>query len=59
MFEVYTVDSRLGKKLRIGWYALPVTCIRQGYRVVPMMNSKFTPIPDCYLFTKVGIEIIE
>jgi hypothetical protein len=61
IFEVYTIDRRVSgdRRQRIGWYGVPVMCIRSGYRVVPLMNSKFVMIPDCYLFTRVTVTRVE
>lgn len=40
---------------RMGWYAIELNCIQQGYRVVPLLNSIFQPIKGSYVFCKVTI----
>lgn len=36
VFSVF--DENKLKNERVAWYALPVSCVRQGYRVVPLRN---------------------
>ena len=38
-FKVFT-KGLLGNEL-IGWYCLPVSCARSGFRVVPLWDKKF------------------
>eukprot|EP01116_Phalansterium_solitarium_P012906 TRINITY_DN2962_c0_g1_i1.p1 TRINITY_DN2962_c0_g1~~TRINITY_DN2962_c0_g1_i1.p1 ORF type:complete len:707 (-),score=248.02 TRINITY_DN2962_c0_g1_i1:579-2699(-) len=37
----------------IGQYALPVSCVRPGYRAVPLKNHRGRPLPKGSLFVKV------
>jgi hypothetical protein len=55
LFETFSVDRIYGNKVLIGQYALPINCIRQGYRVVPLRNTKFRFIADCFLFARISV----
>lgn len=53
VFKVF--DENLGKDEKLAWYAIEVTDMQTGYRVLPMLNSKFEPIKHCYLFVHIKI----
>lgn len=48
----------LGANL-IGWYSVPVRCIRQGYRTIPMLDSNLEIIKQCFLLTYVTLTKFE
>ena len=35
----------------IGWYSIPATCLREGFRVVPLRDEYFNTIKNSYLLT--------
>lgn len=53
VFRVF--DANLTNNTKLAWYAIEVPHLLQGYRVLPMLNSKFDQIPHCYLYVHVTI----
>eukprot|EP01017_Pseudomicrothorax_dubius_P050629 TRINITY_DN9620_c0_g1_i2.p1 TRINITY_DN9620_c0_g1~~TRINITY_DN9620_c0_g1_i2.p1 ORF type:complete len:346 (-),score=86.03 TRINITY_DN9620_c0_g1_i2:19-999(-) len=51
-FEVFDKD-RFGST-RIGWYAVPFNVIRDGYRIVQLLNSQLDPIPFSVLLVHIS-----
>ena len=49
VFKIFA-QGGLKKDMRLGWYSIPFHCIRQGYRVIPLLNSNLKPIEFSYLF---------
>jgi len=45
IFQVVDEES----KGLLGWYSVPVNCIREGYRVIPLKNQYMYEIVDSYL----------
>ena len=43
------------KRDKMGWYAIELNCMQQGYRVVPLLNNIFQPIKGSYVFCKVTL----
>lgn len=56
VFKVFDEESGLKKDLKLGWYAIPFTCIREGYRIIPLLNSNLKPIEFSYLFCYISIQ---
>ncbi|OQR69737.1 1-phosphatidylinositol 4 [Tropilaelaps mercedesae] len=50
-------DSRTGKNLKLGKYAVPLTALRPGYRHVHLRNASFEKIVPATLFVHVSINI--
>ena len=40
---------------RMAWYCIPFNCIRQGYRIIPLLNNSLIPIENKLLFAYVQI----
>jgi len=65
-FKLYCPDSsfvvfkvfyqKLAKDLKIGWNAVPFNCLRPGYRIISLLNSKLNPIEFSCLLCKVDIK---
>ena len=43
------------KRERMGWYAIEINNLQQGYRVVPLLNSLLQPIKGSFIFCRVII----
>lgn len=56
IFQVFSEDQGLIKHKRLGWYSIPFTCIRQGYRLVPLYNDSLNIIEYSCLLCKVEIK---
>lgn len=55
IFKVF--DEEIGiRDLKIGWNAVPYGCLRPGYRILPLMNSKLNTIMFSCLFCKVELK---
>jgi len=56
-FLVFIVkdDSRTGKNLKLGKYAIPLTAVRTGYRHVHLRNPWFEKIVPASLFVHIDI----
>ncbi|EGR29964.1 phospholipase eta 2, putative [Ichthyophthirius multifiliis] len=50
-------DSDYGKDVTIGQFAIPVNCIRQGYRIVQLRNSQLNFFQNSFIL--VHIQIID
>lgn len=55
VFEVWNKNKL--KDERIGWNAVPVEVMAQGYRTVPLRDPNLDIIEFCYLFCKVQFSI--
>ena len=53
VFQVF--DKDLVNDTKLGWYAIALNCIRPGYRLIPLLNSKLELIPFSYLFAYIKI----
>lgn len=53
-FIIFQAVNKINQNL-LGWYALPVSCIRQGYRVVPLRDEFFNTIKNSYLFCHIKL----
>ena len=49
IFQVWDFD-KVGSKTKLGWYSIPVQCIRQGYRIIPLKNDSLEIIQSSSLF---------
>lgn len=56
IFQVFSEDQGLIKHKRLGWYSIPFTCIRQGYRLVPLYNDSLNIIEYSCLLCKIEIK---
>lgn len=56
VFKVFDQEGGLQKDTKLGWYAIPFHCIREGYRVVPLLNSNLNQIEFSYLFCSINIK---
>jgi phosphatidylinositol phospholipase C, delta len=43
---------------RLGWYSIPVSCLRKGYRVIPMRGDSLEIIDNSFIFCHFTIERI-
>lgn len=59
IFKTFDQEGGLKKDMRLGWYSIPFHCIREGYRIVPLLNSHLKPIEFSYLFCHISIEDIK
>lgn len=50
-------DDQIMKDRKLGWYCIPLSCIRNGFRVVPLWDHQFQPIQFSHLF--VHIQVID
>ena len=53
IFKVF--DKNMARDEKLGWYAIEVNDIQAGYRVIPVLDSKFKPIKHCYLFVHIKL----
>ena len=53
---VKVYDADLTKKTKLAWYAIEVPHIVEGHRMIPMLNTRFDQIPNCYLYVHIKIE---
>lgn len=53
VFKVFDKDALSVE--RMSWYAIELNDIQTGYRVVPMLNSKFEVIKNCYLLVHITL----
>ena len=58
VFKVFDEEGGLKKNERIGWYSIPFHCIREGYRIVPLLNSNLKSIEFSYLFCYINIQVV-
>ena len=58
IFKVFDEENGLKKDCKLGWYCIPMNCLRSGYRIVPLFNSKMNFIEFSYLFCKVEINVV-
>jgi len=49
-------DSDRTKSSKLAWYAIDVPHIVGGYRVIPMLNSRFDEIPHCFVYAHIKLE---
>ncbi len=54
IFEIFDKDMVVDELL--ARYAIPFNCIRNGYRIIPLMNSKLEIIDFSYLFVNITIK---
>jgi len=55
-FKVFDQEGGLKKDMRLGWYAIPFPCIREGYRIIPLLNSNLKTIEFSCLFSYISIK---
>lgn len=53
---VKVYDGHVHKNSKVAWYAIEVPHIAEGYRAIPMLNSRFDAWAHCYLFVHVKVE---
>ena len=56
---VKVFDADLTKRSKLAWYAIEVPHLAEGYRVFPMLNSRFDQITHSYLFVHIQIERLD
>ena len=54
LFHIYSKNDVMADE-RIAWYCIPLNCIRQGYRVIPLLNNQLNPIENCFLFANIKV----
>ena len=55
LFTISDSVTTIGSKV-IAYYSIPISCIRTGYRIVPLFSSLGKQIPMSDLFCKFSIE---
>ena len=58
-FIVFSVYKKSISSKPIAFYSIPVECIREGYRRVPLMDFYFSIIPGSYLFCQIKKKLLE
>lgn len=58
-FQVWDHVSELEESKFLGWYGVPVNCIRGGFRIVPLRDLDLSIIDKSLLFCKVEIRTAE
>lgn len=58
-FQVWDQGHELEESRLLGWYAVPVNCIRGGFRVVPLRDLYLAIIDKSVLFCKVETRAVE
>lgn len=53
-FLTFQVINTISHSL-LGWYSLPVSCVRQGYRAVPLKDEYLRTIENSYLLVNVKL----
>ena len=43
---------------RLGWYSMPISCLRKGYRVIPMRGDSLEIIDNSFVFCHFTVEKI-
>jgi len=54
IFQIYAKNDVISNE-RIAWYCIPFSSIREGYRVIPLLNNMFYPIENSLLLAHVEI----
>ncbi|KAL4503997.1 hypothetical protein ABPG72_022627 [Tetrahymena utriculariae] len=57
-FVIFQVYDNSDCQDRIAQYAIPVSCIRKGFRTIPLLDSQLNPIPNSFLFAHITIEVL-
>ncbi|EAR92413.2 phosphatidylinositol-specific phospholipase C, X domain protein (macronuclear) [Tetrahymena thermophila SB210] len=57
-FVIFQVYDNPECQDRFAQYAIPVSCIRKGFRTIPLLDSQLNPIPNSFLFAHISIEIL-
>lgn len=56
VFKVFDEEGSLQKDMKLGWYSIPFNCMREGYRIIPLLNSHLNIIEFSYLFCHISIQ---
>ena len=54
IFQIFGKNEVMADE-KLAWYCVPVSKIRQGYRIVPLMNNEMRNMENSFLFAKVKI----
>ena len=41
------------EKSIIGWYSIPIDCVGEGYKIIPLMDDKIKTIESSFIFAKI------
>lgn len=54
VFQIFAKNELVSDE-RLAWYCIPVSCMRQGYRVIQLLNNSLEPHENSLLFVRCQI----